>query len=197
MIVLSKEEQADTIAGHMPSGRVWNAKRVDGTVMRRLLKGFAVELMRVDAKILQFRRYILPDEDTLFMQEWESALGIPDGCFQGTGTDAERIRDIQCKLADMNISTEPEFEAFAAKFGLTVDVIPGAVYGSFPYTFPMIFFTDAKEAKFTMLVDIGEEALSFPYTFPIEFTTPELTLLKCLFDVMTPATVDVQFIILP
>ena len=131
-----------------------------------------------------------------FLDEWESAVGIPDDCFTGQGTNDERRRDILTKLASLGIQTAQDFEDLAEIFGVDVIVLGGAESGSvFPLIFPVIvFFNSAKEARFTIIVTfILEAANEFPLTFPIQFGSDEIAILECLFTKLKPANCDIIF----
>lgn len=195
----AKARQAESIGNYLPTGRAFDAKNTTAkSIMRRLLEGLAGELLRADDLVQEFRDEILPDETVLFLDEWESALGIPDDCFTGVGTNAERRRDILAKLVSLGVQTAADFVALAALFGITATIKGGSVHGVFPYEFPMIFFPDSRTAFHTIVVDlVGGGATTFTYQFPITFDTAELGLVECLFKKLKPAHVDVLFIDLP
>lgn len=193
-VVLTKTQQAQTIANYLPGGKIFGAKNVSGTNIRKLLVGFANELLQVDALISKFRVDIVPDTTEHFIDEWESALGIPDDCFNGKGSDTSRRLAIVLKLAALGIQTNSDFVALAAKFGVAITVESGSVHGCFPFQFPIKFYPSAKAARFTIVVrpieTIGD---TFTYTFPINFGSEELGIIACLFDKLKPANVEVVF----
>ncbi len=196
---MSLERQSEILANYLPEGRAFGGKRVAGSVSRLLLEGLAQEMLRSTDLVTEFRDEILPDETTLFIEEWESAVGIPDSCFLTTsGTITERRRNVLAKLVSLGVQTAPDFVALAALFGITAVIKGGSVHGVFPYEFPMIFFPDARTAFHTIVVDLTEPPPNtFPYTFPITFQSQELGLVECLFRKAKPAHVDVLFIDLP
>ena len=193
-IVLSQQQQATTIQKYLPGGRVFSSAQVNGTNIRKLLLGFATELMRVDSLITLFRIDTKPDETEYFIDEWERALGIPDHCFNGMGTIDDRRLAILIKLAALGIQTNSDFVELGAKLGIGITVKAGSVNGLFPWVLPKIFYPDARTARFTIVVTpveaIGE---SFTYTFPITFGTQNLFVLECLFEEFKPANVQVIF----
>jgi hypothetical protein len=78
--------------------------------------------------------------------------------------------------------------------GITVTIESGSVHGTFPYTFPIKFYSSAKVARFTMVVRPSTAILpTFPYTFPITFGDQELAQIECLFDKIKPANVEIIF----
>jgi hypothetical protein len=193
-VVLTKSQQALTIANYLPGGSVFGAAKVTGTNIRNLLLAFANELLQADFLISKFRIDIVPDETEHFIDEWEKAVGIPDSCFDGSGTDIERRLAIVVKLASLGIQTDSDFITLAAKFGLVVTVESGAVHGTFPYELPIKIYATEKIARFTIIVRpltiIGE---TFIYTFPLTFGTKTLGIVLCIFDKVKPANVDVVF----
>lgn len=188
--------QANSIANFLPPGIMFEGGKIEGTNLRKLLTGLAVELFRSEDLLKQFTEEFLPDCTVLFLDEWESALGIPDDCFLGTGTNDERRRDILTKLAALGIQTAQDFVDLASIFGITVEVQGGVEVGNvFPFTFPMLlFFNSAKEARFTIVVTFLEDAANaFPLEFPISFGDPIIGLLECLFTKLKPANCDIIF----
>lgn len=188
--------QADSIANFLPPGLMFTGGKVEGTNLRKLLIGLGEELFRSEDLLKQYTEEYLPDCTVLFLDEWESALGIPDDCFLGTGTNDERRRDILTKLASLGIQTAQDFVDLAAIFGITVEVKGGVEVGNvFPFIFPMlIFFNNAKEARFTIVVTfIVEAANKFPLEFPIPFGDSLIALLECLFNKLKPANCDMIF----
>ena len=188
--ILTLEEQTDTIARYLPSGDAFDAVYVDDAKSRDLLRGLAEELIRMDEALRLFRDHIVPDTTEHFIPEWESAVGIPDDCFPGTGTDAERRRDVVVKLASSGVQTSSDFVALAAIFGVVLTVIPGKV----AELEPTISFPDDKTARNTIVVNFGlDPGTGFPYTFPFTFGSPEVGIIQCLFTKLKPATSDILF----
>ena len=194
----TNEKQTSVLANYLPSGSAFGAKGVAGSRTRLFLSGLAGEMVRACDLIQEFRDEFLPDTTTLLIDEWESAVGIPDTCFANDGTLAERRTNVKIKLAALGLQTASEFEALAALLGITVNIVAGSVHGTFPFTFPIIFFPDARAARHTIIVDADFGAMtSFPYTFPITFEEGGETLLSCLYEKLKPANVDLLFFNLP
>lgn len=188
--------QADSIANFLPPGIMFEGGKIEGTNLRKLLRGLGEELFRSEDLLKQYTEEFLPDCTVAFLDEWESALGIPDDCFLGTGTNDERRRDILTKLAALGVQSAQDFEDLAEIFGVDVIVIGGFESGSvFPFTFPVVvFFNSVKEARFTIIVTFLLEASNqFPLTFPIPFGSDEIALLECLFTKLKPANCDIIF----
>ena len=191
----SLADQTKTLANYVPEGDAFGAKTILGTVTHGFLEGLAGEIVRSDALVAEFRDEILPDETVLFLDEWESAVGIPDDCFKGSGTDDERRKDILTKLSLLGAQTLSDFLAIANRYDVTANITGGSVHGVFPLKFPIVFFPSAKVARFTIVVDLDDPLTpTFPLPFPIEFGGPNGPLVQCLFERMKPANVDVIFV---
>jgi uncharacterized protein YmfQ (DUF2313 family) len=193
---LTLGEHVRAIAQYLPPGRAHGAKDVPGSVTHQLLTGLAAELVRSAALMEEFRDNVLPDSTVLLLDEWERALGIPDRCFSGTGTDTERRRDVLAKLVSFGVQTAEDFIRLANLFGITVSVVySGAVFGTFPFTFPIVLFPNPAAARHTLVIDVDlPVGLVFPYTFPLPFGNPSTVLLECLFRQLKPANVDLVFV---
>lgn len=188
-------EQADILAAYLPGGRLFRKANVSDSNFRGLLLGLAGELMSVDDTIQRHYDDFKPDRTAEYLAEWERALGIPDDCFTGRGTNEERRRDVLAKLASLGVQTESDFVALAAIFGATVTVRSGRASGVFPvYTFPLTFFDSPKEARFTMIVTIyGNVGGELPFVFPMQFGGAIIGVIECLFNHLKPANVRLVF----
>jgi uncharacterized protein YmfQ (DUF2313 family) len=188
------DEQADSLADYLPNGYLFGAKKQVSTKLRKLLIGLTGLLEDAEEKI-----NLVSDEydiriTTLFIEEWEGFVGIPDSCFVVADTIEERRQNVLTKLGGLGVQTEADFVALAALFGLTVTITPGATSGLFPMVFPLIFFPTPKDARFTMVVNFTvDDASRFPLTFPFTFGDAKIATLECLFNKLRPATVDVIF----
>jgi uncharacterized protein YmfQ (DUF2313 family) len=191
---LTREQQAQTLANYLPGGKAFAGKNISSSQTRRLLRGLADELMRTDEVIDLLRWETLPDTTEFFIDEWESAVGIPCECFKGTGDDTERRLHVIIKLAWMAVQTGGDFIALANALGVTCYVEGGSIHGAFPFVFPIRFYPSAKAAFHTIVVTfVLPEELVFTYEFPIEFSTGLLTLVQCIFNKIKPAHVDIIY----
>lgn len=189
----TKEEQATSLAQFMPNGRVFGNKHDSNSTLFKFIMGLACELFRVEEQmnLIAFEHDI--NTTTQFIDEWESAVGIPDACLSGTGTLEERRSAILVKMAKMNVTTLQDFVDLADEFGLSVTITPGAEAGLFPMTFPFILFDSPKQARFTMVVDFPTVLDIFPYTFPFTFGDGSIAVVKCLFNRIKPAMVRIIY----
>lgn len=191
----SKSKHADSLADYLPSGRLFEASRTDGTNFRKLLMGLSSELFVGEGYLKTISDEYDVRTTTLLIEEWEGALGIPDGCFQADGTIEERRRDVLVKLASLGVQTNEDFVELGSIFGTTISIHAGIDVASvFPAVFPFVFFTSATEARFTIVVDFTVEAANkFPLMLPFTFGSGEIAVLECLFNYLKPANCDIIF----
>lgn len=188
------DQYTDSLAAYMPGGELFRQKSVHDSNFRKLLRGMAGELFRANGLLRDYNNELLPDQTIKFIEEWESALGIPDDCFPASGTTDERRRDILAKLAALGVQTVDDFVALAALFGITVTVVPALDEITFPVTFPIPMYTTEKDARFTIIVEFNVTAVDrFPMTFPITFGSGEIALIECLFEKLKPANCRLVF----
>lgn len=188
------EQYTNSLARYLPGGDLFASRYADGSTLRRLLRGFAEELFRTNGLIKEYCEQIIPDETVKFIGEWESALGIPDDCFSGTGTMDERRLHVLVKLASLGVQTQQDFIDLASLFGVEITIMNGSLHGTFPLVFPILFFNSSKDARFTIIVTFTLiEGERFTYTFPLLFGNSELAILECLFNKLKPVNTAVIF----
>ena len=188
------EQYTDSLADYLPGGCLFASAHVSNSNFRKLLRGMSGELFRSNGLLKEYSEQIIPDQTVKFIEEWESALGIPDDCFSGTGTITERRRDILTKLAALGVQTAQDFVDLGTTFGVTVTVNSGLDEITFPLVFPIVMFTTVKEARFTIVVRFTVQAANrFPLTFPITFGSGEIAILECLFTKLKHANCDIIF----
>jgi len=190
----SVEEHVTAVVSNMPTGRAWNATRIPGTRTRQLIEGLAETFFRMEAWVETLKTEYFPDVTEQMLPEWEQALELPCSCTTATATDAQRRLDILAKLSAIGVTTAADFVDFAERYGITLEVYGGARHGCFPMTFPIIFFPDAKTARFTIVVWYSvPPGGGFPYKFPFRFRSRELVMLECFFELMKPANCQLMF----
>lgn len=191
--VITEAQQTAALARLFPDGPLFAGKYLSGSVLNALITAWAIEFFRLDTTFQQTLDEHDMTSTTIFIDEWESAVGIPDECFDGTGTDEFRRQTIVAKFAQMNLQTEQDFLDLATLFGFTVTITAGGDAGVFPLDFPLSFFPETKTAKHTMLVDLPGEGNTFALPFPIPFGSGPLNLIQCLFNKSKPACVQIIY----
>lgn len=192
-------EQADSLADYLPNGPLFVAKKTCDTNLRLFLEGLAESLRKAEEDInLTTSEYDITTT-TLFIEEWEGFVGIPDDCFNTEGTIEQRRTNVLTKLTALGVQTEQDYIDLAAIFGVAVTIIPRTeeLEGPFTLTFPAPLSLDSKAAKFTMIVEFdvpeGQGEQQFTYIFPLIFGNESITILECLFNQLKPANVQVIF----
>jgi len=195
----SLEENASTLAAYLPNDKLFAAKNLDGTNLRKLLKGLGGELTRVD-QIFQSvwdGTNILETTDPNYMAAWEGAVGIPNTYFTETTslTIEERRQQVLIQLRSLGVLTEQDFIDLAALLGITITIEHAIDYATFPMIFPIILLDRASQARFIMIVNAPASLnpFIFPMTFPITFSSTESNILETLFNILKPANTQIIF----
>lgn len=124
----SETEMLQSLAAYLPGGELFQAAFVPGSNFNALLAGLSGELLRAENFLFLYNSEFIPDETTVFIEEWESAVGIPDDCFLTTSTETNEVRrrNILVKLASLGVQTVDDFENLAVLMGFPdVEVLPG------------------------------------------------------------------------
>lgn len=171
----SLKQHANSISSYMPGGPLFRAKFIEGSTIRRLIEGLAVEVANAEDFLKLLQDEFLPDKTTLLLSEWEKLLGIPDDCLPLSDDDDIRRQFILIKLASLGVQTVDDFQNLADLFGVTATVIPGLDAIPVP-----------PDPKFTIVIEFVAPD-GFPYTFPFTFGSDTIAILECLFNKLKPA----------
>lgn len=190
-------EITNSLAQSFPRGRLFQAVNIDGSNLRKMLLGLALEIGRIEEKISKdiYEAFFINEQNDGLLEEWEAALGIPNGCFSVFDkTREERINQVIVKLKASSVVTEQDFIDIANELGFVVTIEQAIEIGSFPMTFPFPLGS-SKELRFTMIVNLEASLApdSFPYTFPFTFTDDSTILIVCLFEKLKPANVNIIY----
>jgi len=190
----TKEEQATSLAQYLHNGRIFQLKNVVGSTLRKLLLGWSTELQRVETKIKETSFNHDITQTTLLLDEWEKAVGIPDDCFTGQGDLAKRRIDVLIKLG-VALLTEQDYIDLGKLLGVKVAIKHFEEEVLFPLPFPIEFSVSGKEAKFTMIIELSEDAddCVFPILFPICFNDGAPIEIECIFRKLSAANVKLIF----
>lgn len=124
----TSEEMLRSLAAYLPTGDVFTSALIPNSNLNLLLEGLSQELLRAENFLFLYNSQFIPSETTVFIEEWESALGIPDDCFliNESDTNEQRRLNILVKLASLGVQTSADFENLAAILGFPdVRVLPG------------------------------------------------------------------------
>ncbi len=76
-----KEDYANLIAQYLPNDKLFRAKNIPDSNLRKLITGVGESFADANNYIKEFTDDISPQVTEKFIAEWESAVGIPDDCF--------------------------------------------------------------------------------------------------------------------
>jgi len=181
------DEMIASMASYLPGNEMFIAAKVAGTNQFDLLRGLGFALLDAENFVQVYNAEFIPDNTSAFVEEWESALGIPDDCFPGPAESDLAIRKshILIKLASLGVQTSADFVNLATILGFPdTTVISGVNEG----------ITPLSEARFTIVVGFPAPPSNiFPLDFPIPFGTTQFAILECLFTKLKPANCVIQF----
>lgn len=185
------------LAAHLPIGKAWSAAFNPESNFGKIVIGLAVEYYRLGVLTEEIAIEGDIQQTSQLLEQWEKSVGIPNACFPQGGTIAERRRNIEALFSNFKgVQTEEDFIRVAEEFGYTVTIITGVEAGTFPLVYPIVFFSTTKSAKFTIVVttNLGSSDEFFPLGFPLPFSAGGTTLLRCIFELLVPANVQIIFI---
>jgi len=189
----TEEEHTQALANLLPVGRVFASKNIDGSNFRDLLKIFAPEASRFEDAYLEVSKETDINDADVYLERWESSMGIPDECFTNTGTLEERRLNVIIKLACMNIATEADVFTVADKLGFEITIEPLAENEFPPYDIPMTPLS-VPSARFIWIIRGDNIAPSFPpYTIP-HFLDIGAIILNCVLAKTKPAFIELFFL---
>lgn len=189
------DEQSQMLARHLPDGDAWVNKFNSESNLGKLIIGLAAEYLKISIMIEDSLNEVNINTTVQLIDEWERSVGIPDDCFDASGTLQERRDRVISKLSNYGgIQTAEDFERLALTLGFNVEVTNGTANGVFPLKFPIRFFDNRKEAVHTIIVNLEEQRSVFPLTFPIEFSSGVTGIIECLFKKLAPANCQVLFL---
>lgn len=177
----------------MPGGKLFAAKNITNSNLRKLLTGLSFTLFDTNGFIKDFTDDISPLVTRKFLAEWESAVQLPDDCFiedVNTLTLLQRRTNIIAKLSYMAVQTGTSIEELLDWIGFTgMSVYPGIDDPTGVTT-----GLSDKDKRFTIVVDTSlSDANVFPFTFPFTFGDSSLVLLQCIMEKVKPSNCQVLF----
>lgn len=190
MFNVSVKDQAQTLANFLRSDRLFRAKNLTDTNLRKMLVGLAFELGRIEGTANDLLNNYDITTGTNLLSEWEQAIGIPDNCFTVVSTNTQRSKNILTKLSALGVSTKAGFEALAVTFGYTINIYAGADWPTFVADYPML------NKNFTLVVemDVDLQPDEFAYYFPLTFGVFNYTnIIQCLFALLVPSNTTIVY----
>lgn len=189
------EQHAQAQADYMPSGKAWRAKNIQASKTRDLLRGLGASSKRTESSLIAMWEQIYIGTATDFVPDFEKALGIPDDCFDGTGTIEDRRADCQIKLVSLYVVTEQDFIDLALLIGFVITIERPVETTAFPpYDVPFIP-VDLKASRFTWIIKGVDLVQGFPpYDVPfLPGSSVTAAKLECLFNKLKPANTSILY----
>lgn len=113
----SLDKYRNLIKKLLPQGFAWDQVR-----LHPILEGFAGEFCRVGERISDLLREIFPQTSFELLEDWETALGIPDECTPDDRTLDERRQQVIQKLATIGSLSASFYEDIGAFYGYDITV---------------------------------------------------------------------------
>lgn len=191
----TKIKHLNAMANYLPKGRLFNAAFIEGSNLRNVLCGFAYTLEEAQNFILELEAEYNPATTTRFLDEFETLLGLPDLCLGRATTDEERRRDILLKLASNGVQTIADFERLGEIFGIDMKISTGADHSGFCANFPVLFFGNESDARYTIVVRLPpEQSDGFCLEFCYPYSSVTQNALKCMIEQSKPANTQIVYV---
>jgi len=194
----SLEDNASALAAYLPNDKLFASKNIDGTNLRKMLKGLGGEMTRVD-QIFQSvwdGTNILETTDPDYMNAWEAAVGIPNTYFPQTTSLLidDRRQQVLIQLRSLGVLTQQDFIDLAALLGYAITIQQGINMLYPPYSVPFIPMRNENDARFIMFVSgLGTVSAYPPYSVPFLPQNPG-SQLQTLFNILKPANTIIIYL---
>ena len=182
---------ADELSDHMPQGKAWMAKSVEGSNLRSLIYGSARSFNVSEQQIELLAKEFDINQTTLLIDEWEESVGLPDSCLGALSGIEDRRNLVIDRLRKLPIVTLEEMQAVVDEIfpGTGVTLFPGSEYYTFEYDFEATFLGDIEE-KFILVAEIPSQEPQFEYDFEVDFDIGiDIDKLRCVLERIIPANV--------
>ena len=104
----------------LPSGDIW--PREGESTLGLLLLALAEEMARVDARLADVLDEADPRTAWEMLLDWETALGLPDECYDDADTMAQRREAVIRKLTKRGSQSRAFYIALAAEQGYEIEI---------------------------------------------------------------------------
>jgi uncharacterized protein YmfQ (DUF2313 family) len=175
------------LSQYLPGGRIFEAKSQPTSVIYKLLEVVSTEISRFLSVLRDIELEHFPGTTTAFIEEWEKALGIPDQCFNTTGSIDQRRKQILMKYAFMNVTTVEDFVRLGNLLGFPIRIVPGRQFLESPVPLKEIVFTMKIILPSTNTVSVFDHIFDFP------FNDPNNSLVQCVINRVKPANVNIIY----
>jgi len=191
---LSINDQFYLLASHLPQGRFWSNCFNEDSNLGKLTKALSMEYYRLGllTETIAYDYDIQQTDE--FILEWEKSVGIPQDCFSQNRSMESRRLSIEGLFSNFaGAQTNEDFIRVGLLYGYEIEVYSLIDISGFDMMFPIILIETEKEAKNTIVINLTGttgDSEDFPLEFPIPFYGLGLKFLSCVFELITPANVD-------
>ncbi|MCK5602310.1 DUF2313 domain-containing protein [Candidatus Pacearchaeota archaeon] len=195
MIVRNIDDYTVSVAHYVPTGDLWASKWIGENVFYKLLSGLSLIILEADTLLTQFQDEFYPNGTTEFLSEWEALLGIPDGCIEVAGSIEQRQSNVLGALAALGAVTHDDWINLAKVMGFDITIEYLNTGNTFPLTLPYTV-GDSKYIKNTIKIvfqDLELAGSEFPLTLPYTLSEDLKAGVKCIFERIKPAHVQIIF----
>ena len=95
----------------LPQGPAWDPERVPELAL--VLSGIAVELARIDARVMALTAEMDPARVTELVPDWEAVMGLPDECLGNSPSFGDRQLAVQQRLTAVGSQRAEYFVSIA------------------------------------------------------------------------------------
>lgn len=187
-------QQEFSLSAFLPQGKAFESVNIPSSNFGKFITGLAGELKRAYDDLNNISEdYDINVTDEL-LSRWESALGIPDDCFSGSGSKADRRLNVLLKFAKMNVQTAPQMVELAVALGFPDTTIQPLQETSLPpYNVPFIP-TDSPGSRYVIVVFASNAVTNIPpYDVPFIPAAENRSLLRCVMETVKPSNVNVLY----
>lgn len=185
------DQTADNLALHLPQGRAWESKSIEGTNLRALVKASALPFNSIEQIVELIAREFDINQTTLLIDEWEKSVGLPDTCL-GPLIDIEDRRALVIeRLRKRAVVTLEELQAAIDVIfpGVGIALYAGTDYYTFEYSFELDFIGGINE-RFVIVATVPPQNPQFEYSFEFDFERGvDLDKLRCYLRKIIPGNV--------
>jgi uncharacterized protein YmfQ (DUF2313 family) len=191
-------EVTQSMADYLPGGKLFEAKNIEGSNLRKLLQGLSYEIIRAEKNHKIIADNMIPIFADELIEEWELFLGIPDECFKvdENTTLIDRRKFIIAKLALMEVTKAEDWINLAEFFGYDIKIEHETDFSTIPLPVPFLIASDLKASKFTMIIVINFSGIlpdTIPLSVPFTIGSSPLDFIKCLLNKVKPANTRLVF----
>jgi uncharacterized protein YmfQ (DUF2313 family) len=176
------DDTTNLLARHMPTGRAWDLKADSESNIYKLIASLAAAVNDIQQIFTHIISELDIEQAQDLLPEWEASVGLPDECISTYGLSFEDRRNaVILRLRRYPVVTKEDYEALAAQFGVTMEIVYEVDITGYPLDYPLTYEISYKKSRFIIRANVSAGWDKVP-------------LLQCLFARIIPATDYIEFI---